>query len=455
MRQRAASVALLLLALLVGAGAPAPVAAQDVTLGQPAAQASLGEPIVFRTTLQAPAEPPAVELLISAPGERAVTVLPAELTRAGDGWEASAEFEGHAPPNTRFDYRFRARGADGHLSLGPSAQAVVEDPRFEWRTIEGDVVRLHWYSGDEDFARRALEIGEEAVATASQLLGVEESEPIDFLIYDSEAALREALGPGTRENVGGQAHADIRTLFGLIEPTEINSEWVDTLVVHELTHLVFDTATDNPYHAPPRWLNEGVAVYLSEGYSASWRAAVEAAVADGSIIPLDGLGGLFPTTALEFRLAYAESVSAVDFFIRTYDEPTLWALVRSYAQGVSDADAFTTATGADLAAFNAAWMESLGLDVPEPLGPRPGPPGPLPPGWDTPVGTPGPRATPDPDAPPDGPATAVPADPQPGSPRPPVGEPADDGLLLGLGIGLAVVAGVILLALLARRRLLT
>ena len=42
-----------------------------------------------------------------------------------------------------------------------------------------------------------------------------------------------------------------------------------TIVVpHELTHLVFDTAVTNPYHFPPRWLNEGLAVYLSEGYDA-------------------------------------------------------------------------------------------------------------------------------------------------------------------------------------------
>ena len=39
------------------------------------------------------------------------------------------------------------------------------------------------------------------------------------------------------------------------------------MVAHELTHLVFNENTDNPYHEPPRWLNEGIAVYLSEGYS--------------------------------------------------------------------------------------------------------------------------------------------------------------------------------------------
>ena len=48
-----------------------------------------------------------------------------------------------------------------------------------------------------------------------------ETEPVDFFIYDDQAAFYDALGPGTRENVGGEAHADIRTMFALITPDEI------------------------------------------------------------------------------------------------------------------------------------------------------------------------------------------------------------------------------------------
>ncbi|CAN5579117.1 hypothetical protein BH23CHL6_BH23CHL6_00050 [soil metagenome] len=443
-----------LVLLLTLARLPASVVAQEIVFGQPEAEAVLGQPVVFRTSLQSAGEPSAVELLIRAPGDRALTVMPAAVAGSGSDWRAEAMLEGHVPPNTRFSYRFRVRTETGGDSLGPELEAVVADQRFEWRTIEAGVMRLHWYAGDEAFARRALQIGEEAVTNASELLGVVETEPIDFFIYDSEIALRGALGPGTRENVGGQAHADIRTLFGLIEPHEINSDWVDTLVAHEFTHLVFDTATDNPYHSPPRWLNEGVAVYLSEGYSAGWRSVTDTAVARRSLIPLDGLGGLFPTTGEQFRLAYAESVSAVDFFIRTYDEPTLWELVRSYAQGVSDDEAFTAATGADLGTFNAAWMGSLGVAVPEPLGPRAGPPGPLPPAWDTSTGTP--PATLAPGATPAAPAPPASSTPGP-QPSPPPDGPAGGGgnLVLGLGLGLLAVLGLTLLALVARRRLLT
>lgn len=410
--RRAAGTAVLIASLLLGVlGAPDLARATHVSFGQPGATTVLGQPLVFSTTIEAARQPDRVELLLSLPGDRAVTVLPADVSEGESQGQfaAVATLDGHTPPNTRLVYQFRVRDQEGE-TLGPSGEALVTDDRFAWRTVEGPVVRLHWYEGDDAFAQRALGIGENAIARASELLGVTETEPVDFFIYDTEPALREALGAGTRENVAGQAHQDIRTLFGLIEPQEIESDWVDTLVTHELTHLVFGTATENPYHGPPRWLNEGVAVYLSEGYTPFWRSTVEAAVRDGSLIPLEGLGGLFPTTAEQFRLAYGESVSAVDYFTRTFDEATLWQLVRSYADGVSDDDAFSAATGADLAAFNAGWMGSLGVDVPAPHGPQPGQPGPVPPGWD------------------DAPAPSPPGpSPSGSSPSEPVSSPATPG----------------------------
>lgn len=396
--KRTAVLALLLLALFAGVAGSGPVRAADAVFASPSATARLGVPLVFRTSLRSDVVPRRVELLTRLPAGGAASVEIATVADQGGGtFEASVEETGHAVPNTTLSYRFRAVMPDGSTVLGPEKTATVVDPRFEWRTLPGPRVRLHWYQGDDAFARRALEIGEGAIERASELLGVTETEPLDFFIYASEQALREALGPGTRENVGGQANASLRTMFGLIEPSEIGSEWVDVLVEHELTHLVFDTAVRNPYHAPPRWLNEGVAVYLSEGLSPGDSSSVRTAAERGTLIPLDGLGGLFPTSRARFNLAYAESVSAVSYLIETYGEERLVQLIRSYAEGVTDDEAFTAATGADLAAFDAAWLGSLDAQVPEPFGPRPAPPGPLPDEWtaggvdpgEAPAGTPG------------------------------------------------------------------
>ena len=323
-------------------------------------------------------------------------------------------------------------------SSGPEARIVYDDDRFDWQTVSGDIVRVHWYEGSQAFAERALRIGEDAVRETADLLGVTEDEPVDFFIYADQAAFYAALGPGTRENVGGQANADIRTLFALISPSEIDDAWVGVVIPHELVHLVFDTAVQNPYHFPPRWLNEGLATYLSQGYDPGDRTTVERAARDGTIIPLDGLGGQFPTTFEGFFLAYAESVSAVDFLIRTHGEEALLALINSYADGRTDDEAFQAAIGQDVAAFDAAWLADVGAEPPTRLGPQPAPPGPQPAAWSDGGAVPPPGATLAPGST-AGPVTAPTTDPDgvSGSALPVVLAVA--GALLLLCVGLVLV----------------
>ena len=98
-------------------------------------------------------------------------------------------------------------------------------------------------------------------------------------------------------------------------------------------------------------------------------------------MPLRALVGQFPTTADRFGLAYDESVSAIDYLIRTHGQEALVKLIRSYADGVSDDAAFQAALGVDVAGFEQGWLGDLGVGEPVPFGPRPAPPGPLPPDW--------------------------------------------------------------------------
>jgi len=428
--------ATLLLATLV------PVAsAADVEFGEPSATATFGEGIEFvqPVTLGEPATRVEVRLTFTGGAAPLVVELPpvpagAQILRYtfvfADG--------GYLLPNTRIDARWRVYGGpdDRAGTDGPPAAVRYADDRFDWQTVSGDVVRVHWYEGTDAFGQRALEIGEAAVRDTAELLGVTEEEPIDFFVYASEDTFYDALGPGTRENVGGQANAEIRTLFALITPGEIDDPWVSVVVPHELVHLVFDTAVKNPYHFPPRWLNEGLAVYLSEGYGPLDRAAMDSAVAGASLIPLDGLSGQFPTSADAFRLAYSESVSAVDYLIRTYGQDALVALIRSYAEGRTDDEAFRDALGVDVPTFAAAWLDDLGAEPPQRFGPQPAPDGPEPAEWTGGGGGGGAGATPGPDAPIRTPAASPPDD---GAPAP----AGDGGLPVGV-IAVLVVAIVLL-----------
>jgi hypothetical protein len=379
---------LVAIALIVGIAAPGAIRAQPaapdsaaVVFDAPTASGSFGQPVTFRTRFEADDPPERVELVSRLPGERArdVTIGGVRPTDGG-AWEATVVYDGHIVPNTLFTYHFRAV-TDGRVVDGPEAEHRVTDDRVRWRTVERDGIRLHWYEGDDAFAERALTIAESALTSASALLGAQRGAPVDVFVYGDAQTFRSAMGPGTRENVGGQAHPAIRTLFGLIEPSQVGSDWVDELVRHELTHLVFDDAIGEFNTYPPRWLNEGVAVHLSRGIEQGDRNQVEGAVRGGTLIPLQGLEGQFPTRARRFSLAYAESTSAVTYLVDTYGEEALRELVQAYAAGLGTDAAFQQAIGVDLDTFAAAWLTSVGSGPIEPTGPRPAPTGPVPDAW--------------------------------------------------------------------------
>lgn len=383
---RAVALTAVVLVTVLSASAGPAAAAGEVSFGTPSASAVFGEGVTFSQPVTAAgANVRHVEILISRPGRLGAEVHP--IMPSGGLATTTLKFrlsesDEHLYPNTQYSARWRIVDTDGKASVGPGVSVTYLDTRFAWQTTSGKLVRVHWYSGDSAFGRRALAIGEAGVARAEELFGVTETEPVDFYVYGDRAAFYDVLGPGSRENVGGVALPEIRTLFALIGPDQIDASWVGVVIPHELTHLVFDTATRNPFHPPVHWFNEGLAVYLSQGYDQDDRRRVRDAVKVATIIPLTGLGQ-FPTTADKFVLAYAESVSAIDFLVRTHGRAALVSLIGSYASGVTDDDAFTSALGMDMSAFDDAWLADIDATRLEPAGPRPDPPGPLPAGWTT------------------------------------------------------------------------
>lgn len=372
--------AAVLVVLLLLPGATTAMAQPDVVFEAPTASGSFGGAVTFSTAFTTEAWPLRVEMLSRLPGDDSDRVTIADLSGDADGWTATVVQGGHIVPNTSWEFRFRVITDEGPAT-GPVGRHRLVDERFEWDVVEGEGVNLWTYERGGDFAREALVIAEDALAGAAELLGVDDIEPVDFLLYTDTREFRDAMGPATRENVGGQAHPGIRTLFGLIEPRQIDSDWADELITHELAHLVFHEAVDNPYQYPPRWLNEGLAVYLSKGFDDGDRRQVKGAAGGGTIIPLEGLGGQFPTRPGRQSLAYAESIAAVDHFVETYGQERLVQLIEAFGQGSGLDGAFIAATGEDFSAFDTSWLASLGADEPEPYGPTDSEPGPVPEAW--------------------------------------------------------------------------
>ena len=344
-----------LLGLLWVAG---PVAAQSVVFGTPSATSKFGQSISFSQPYGG-ATIASADILIEEPGDVGPTELPLTTIGASTldvlpghvGRSPVSEHAGRGP--LRGDAgRRHDPGRAGH-QRSPTSTTAMPGRRWPAR-----YVRLHWFQSSNSFAQQMLTWADDGVQKAAAFFGVTETQPIDFFVYPSESAFQQGLSQA--ETIGGVALSNIRTCFAAVAPGD--SAYGQSVLPHEVTHIVFADASDNPYHSPPRWLNEGLARLPVPGLRRRRPAA-----------GLPGGPRRDPPTALRvcttssrwtasrIYLAYAESVSAVDFMVRKYGQPAVAKLVRAYANGVTDDEAFVAGMGIDVAAFNSAWMAANGV----------------------------------------------------------------------------------------------
>ena len=329
--------------LLVAGIVPSAALAAEPVFGTPTITSAFGKGIDLTQPVTLDGPMARVEALVTfadAPGPQVIEVDPPSTTGAvtlRDTIDVTGD--GHLLPNTPLSVRWRLTPAGDEATpvLGPEVKGVYADDRYTWKTKTGSLVRVHWYEGDDAFGQRALEIGEAAVQQTEALLGVTETEPVDFFIYADQAAFYDALGPGTRENVGGQA--------GRRDPNAVRADHAgrDRRRLGRGGRARTSSSTSSSTRPSTTRTTSRRA-----GSTRAWRstraratgpatgAMVEAHARAGDLTPLDGLGGQFPTTQDGFVLAYAESVSAVDYLIRTHGQDALVSLdplVRRRAHG--------------------------------------------------------------------------------------------------------------------------
>ena len=67
------------------------------------------------------------------------------------------------------------------------------------------------------FAQGAADVANEAIDHAAELMGKTLPEPVDLFVYATQEALLEAVSPN-RENIAGEAHSTIGTMFVWLPP---------------------------------------------------------------------------------------------------------------------------------------------------------------------------------------------------------------------------------------------
>ena len=353
-------------ALLVGA---LPGAAYGFTgFGATSADATYGQSMRFEVELRG-GVPDRLELLLRLSGDDAIFVAP--VTATGDAaeyvWDAA---DRHVTPNTRIEHWWRATH-DGRVTESARGTLLYDDDRggLDWRSQRFGEATVHWYGDSEAVARRFGELAADGAARAEALLGHEMSGPVDIFVYASSDHFFGALGPGAREWTGAATYPALRTIF--MSLASGGSTYLETTLVHEVTHVVFNDATDNAFHEPAKWLNEGLASWLESESADQERSEVDFEAGGGGLIAFEAIAEQFPIGERGARLAYAQGATMVDMIVAEHGREAIARIAEAYRDGASDAEALEVGTGMPPEALFAAFYDEFGVEPPQPVEPAP------------------------------------------------------------------------------------
>lgn len=353
--------------LVIGLVAATDAAAFD-GFGEATADSTYGSEVRFEVEIEGDM-PDLLELLIRTPGSEASFVTPVE--RRGDPvtyiWDTSVE---HVTPNTLLTYQWRATdGEEVVLSSEASIRYEDDRPGFDWQEAELGEATVHWYGDAEEQARRFGELTAVGVEQAEDLLGTELAGPVDVFVYETRDDFFGALGPGAREWTGAAAFSELRTIFMWLGGG--SAAYLEVAMVHEVTHIVFSDATENPFHEPARWLNEGIATWSEAGDGGDQRGIVELEASGGGLFSFDAISEQFPIGERGGQLSYAQGTTMVDLIVDRYGREAIARIADAYRDGASDAEALEAGTGVEAEALYAEFYAEFGVDQPAAIAPEP------------------------------------------------------------------------------------
>jgi hypothetical protein len=129
---------------------------------------------------------------------------------------------------------------------------------------------------------------------------------------------------------------------------------------HEFTHIAVGRAFKGKDKAP-RWLNEGLAMYVSREWDLSRVSTMTRAVLTDSLIPLSEIIHSFPQEADRAELAYSESFYLISFLINRYGKKSFHRFIKVYSEGKGLKEALMEVYGIRLDRLEERWRNYLKL----------------------------------------------------------------------------------------------
>jgi len=279
-----------------------------------------------------------------------IEFVPANTVRID--WSLEMVKIGGLPPGSNVEYWWTVEDAKGDKVETAPVQVKFDDTRYSWQSLTEGKVAIYWYQGDESFARELMSTAQQALVQLAEDTGAELEKPVKLYIYANAQDLQGAM-IYPQEWTGGVTFTRHGIIAIGVAPG--NVDWGKRAIAHELTHLVINQVTLNPYIDLPTWLDEGLAMHTEGPLEPVFSDSLGMAIAENRLISVRSLASPFSAYAEESVLSYAESYSLVDFLITKYGGGKMLELLNTFRQGSSYDGALEEVYGFNMDGLDALW----------------------------------------------------------------------------------------------------
>ncbi|HEY5730348.1 MAG TPA: peptidase MA family metallohydrolase [Anaerolineales bacterium] len=272
-------------------------------------------------------------------------------------WTWEMRQSGSLPPGATIWWQWRYTDETGKEAVSNRQTVTWLDSDHNWKTVSGEKLNLHYYSGDQTFAQDLLTAAKNGLEFNRTKSGLTAETPIDLYIYASTNDLKDAIlyEPSW---TGGQAFPDHDIVILGISQSDL--EWGRDAIVHELTHVLVGHLTFSCLGSLPTWLVEGLAVYSEGELDSASQKQLDDAIKDNTLLTVRSLSAGFSEVPSKAYLSYSQSYSITKFLIETQGQEKMTAFLISLRDGAALEDALVKTYGFDLDGLEDAWRAGIG-----------------------------------------------------------------------------------------------
>jgi hypothetical protein len=341
--------------------------------GETAALASFGSEIRFQLRLRSEEPVTSVLFLYQVDDSRvqntAVPVFqPGTSVTATYSWRVANVLV----PGSEVRYQWLVETAGGQRATSAEQTIAYDDTRFAWHEARDEAQGLTVYfpTSDPQGPQAGAALLDEARKTQARLkseYGLTLDRPLRIFAYSRTEDYASALATMRPQEPSLTVGPD--RIFILAPGGTSGMTTATQGLRREIGTALFVQKTKNAYAEPPRWLAIGFSFVMGgENLSPENARALSQIAKDNKLLSLRTLSGNFPTNERDLGLAYAESVSAVQYITAAYGAEKLRALLAALKEGSTLDEAMKKGLGVTLDQFETRWKNALKSGEAERLG---------------------------------------------------------------------------------------